>query len=356
MIFIDESQDNKTVTYPTTVTVKGNSTTTVTPPTFSLYVGDVLLGTGDPAEYDIEMSSATHKINYSTPGNANWTSAENVSLYLIVNKGTPTIWSFEFNDTYIHINESIELRVNATSRAGANVTVEIQTSDTTLNFTTSFDYSTNNYTLTLTKTQLGDLSDNATIVNLTKVFTNGQNYTMTTNTTSESFDYALTNLSVSDDAEVVTPGTIVNIYADYETKEDDDITLNCTVNVRNKDYLMTYDPTDSRHEAAIDTTGFPDEQHTYTVTCVNSSYQSQSGSGDFATQTGVTGGGTLGGGGGGGVVIVEATTTTTPEPTLPLEEEPIVAKASFTIILIGTIYIFWKSTQKKKKKKEMWEL
>jgi len=88
--FIDDLPSNKTVTYPTSATIKGNSTTTITPPTFNLYIADISLGPGNPVSSSIEMGAGTHNVVYNTSGNANWTSTSNSTLYLIVNKGDPS--------------------------------------------------------------------------------------------------------------------------------------------------------------------------------------------------------------------------------------------------------------------------
>lgn len=86
--FIDDSPSNKTVTYPTSVTIKGNSTTTITPPTFNLYIGSLSLGSGNPVSSSVTIGNGTFNSIYNTSGNANWTSASNSTLYLLVNKAT----------------------------------------------------------------------------------------------------------------------------------------------------------------------------------------------------------------------------------------------------------------------------
>jgi len=53
-VYIDNVRANKTSTYPVTVTLKGNSTTTTTPPTFSLYVFNTTLSS---PEFDASNTS-----------------------------------------------------------------------------------------------------------------------------------------------------------------------------------------------------------------------------------------------------------------------------------------------------------
>jgi hypothetical protein len=92
--FIDDSATNKTVAYPTSVTIKGNSSITVTPPSFNLYVFNItpsspfvnLSSSGNPATLTVSLGNATYRVVYNTSGNENWTSANNDTLYLIVNK------------------------------------------------------------------------------------------------------------------------------------------------------------------------------------------------------------------------------------------------------------------------------
>ena len=73
--YIDGAQDNETITYPASSTIKGDSSTIVNPPTFSLYVGSVSLGSGNPASQSVVMGAGTYNVVYNTSGNdnRNWT-------------------------------------------------------------------------------------------------------------------------------------------------------------------------------------------------------------------------------------------------------------------------------------------
>jgi len=96
-VFIDDLPSNKTVTYSTTVTIKGNSSTTITPPSFDLHIINISVSSpaisfsntsNNPATLTVTLGAATYRIIYNTSGNANWTSASNNTIYLIVNKGS----------------------------------------------------------------------------------------------------------------------------------------------------------------------------------------------------------------------------------------------------------------------------
>ncbi len=82
-VFIDDIAANRTVVYPTTVTVIGNSTAIITPPTFDLYVAS-LTQTGNPASITTLQSPGTYQVIYNTSGNDNWTAATNDTIYLDV--------------------------------------------------------------------------------------------------------------------------------------------------------------------------------------------------------------------------------------------------------------------------------
>ncbi|MEM5778122.1 MAG: NEW3 domain-containing protein [Candidatus Aenigmatarchaeota archaeon] len=95
----DESQENRTVTYPTTVTIKGNSSTDITPPSFNLYIINVTPTSpaislsnlsNNPATLTVSLGAGTYRIFYNTSGNANWSANSNDTIYLIVNKGDPS--------------------------------------------------------------------------------------------------------------------------------------------------------------------------------------------------------------------------------------------------------------------------
>jgi len=88
--FIDGLPTNKSVQYPTIVTIKGNSTTTTTPPTFVLYSNSISLGGGNPVSVTqlSPLDIGTYNIIYNTSGNGNWTSASNSTIFLIVSQNS----------------------------------------------------------------------------------------------------------------------------------------------------------------------------------------------------------------------------------------------------------------------------
>ena len=88
-VWIDGEPSNKTVTYPTSVTIKGNSTIISSPPIFNLFVDGVLQSTGNPASVTMLFGAGTHEVVYNTSGNLNWTS-NTTSIYLIVDQNSTT--------------------------------------------------------------------------------------------------------------------------------------------------------------------------------------------------------------------------------------------------------------------------
>lgn len=79
--FINDLETDQTVDDTDSVVIKGNSTTTITPPTFDLFISS-LTDTGNPASITDSFSAGTYPITYNTSGNANYTSAENTTLTL----------------------------------------------------------------------------------------------------------------------------------------------------------------------------------------------------------------------------------------------------------------------------------
>jgi PGF-pre-PGF domain-containing protein len=85
--YIDFGPINKTVIYPDTVTVQGNTTDTLTLPIFNLYVGPFSASGSFANLTNIRLGAGIYNVVYNTSGNANWTAASNSTLYVIVNKG-----------------------------------------------------------------------------------------------------------------------------------------------------------------------------------------------------------------------------------------------------------------------------
>ncbi len=90
-IYINDGQVNKTVTYPTKVNVSGNTTDTSSLPTFNLYVDTFTASSSYANLSNIELGVGTHNVVYNTSGDANWTSASNSTIYVIVDKASPSL-------------------------------------------------------------------------------------------------------------------------------------------------------------------------------------------------------------------------------------------------------------------------
>lgn len=89
-VYLNNTPSSRTVTYPTVVEIRGNSTITVTPPSFNLYRNSTLITSGNPAVSNALPGNGTYNLIYNTSGNENWTSAANNSLFIYVNKGVST--------------------------------------------------------------------------------------------------------------------------------------------------------------------------------------------------------------------------------------------------------------------------
>jgi hypothetical protein len=128
--FIDELPSNKAVTYPTSVTIRGNSTTSIIPPTFNLYVGSVSLGSGNPVSQSVTMGAGTHNVVYNTPGNANWTSASNNTLYLIVQQNNTNPIDIYIDNGTVYKNQNVTITYG--TQITANSTLIYSSSGTAL--------------------------------------------------------------------------------------------------------------------------------------------------------------------------------------------------------------------------------
>jgi len=96
-VYLNNATANQTATYPTSVEIRGNSTTSLNPPTFNLSVVNtsssavVLSVTGNPSVFNVPLGNGTYQIYYNTTANQNYTAASNRTLFVLVNQGSPTL-------------------------------------------------------------------------------------------------------------------------------------------------------------------------------------------------------------------------------------------------------------------------
>lgn len=153
MAYLNSLSSNYTNTYPFSVEARGNSTTTLTPPAFSLYVGSYSIGQGNPETDLTQYGAGTYQIVYNTSGNANWSSASNGTLYLIVNKGTPNVTLYingsSVNSTF-NLSSSINLSASSNIQA-LNVSLSLNKTG----FTNDFQINASNATNITSASTLG---------------------------------------------------------------------------------------------------------------------------------------------------------------------------------------------------------
>jgi hypothetical protein len=284
---------------------------------------------GTPTNYTMtrisgDQYSGVYNYNLTLPaGTFYWKSWANASdgiwnssdtWYFTIARATPYVYSFDINDTYINMNQSILLRVNASKIA--NLTVEIQKPSGTFNYT-GFTLDSN-YTKIIDKTILGDSQSDIGRINITAIYIDGQNFTAQKNVSTLYFDYGRTNaLDWGDSPDPITnaEGQAVTIWANYTDTENNILTgSTCTVTIFGYNWNMNYNPDSHRYEVAISTYGRTPAIYTYNITCSNSSYQTQQCNDPSQTvevKQVVTGGET--GGGGGGVTPAPANFTIMPE-------------------------------------------
>jgi len=126
-VYIDELPTNKTATYPTTVTIRGNSTTTASPPTFNLSISNITKSSPavslsnnsqNPALLTAKLGSwstgsATYQIVYLNTLNANWTTATNNTIYLIINQNATYVNLNMTYDNVNYINQNVSITVDS---------------------------------------------------------------------------------------------------------------------------------------------------------------------------------------------------------------------------------------------------
>ena len=239
--------------------------------------------------------------------------------YVINKNTTPQVYSFSINDTYINFNQSVRIFVNTSLYD--DVFAEIQTPKSTFN--KSLAYNGSFYVFNITKTDLGDVQANVSqYINITNIYFGSTNYTTMTNSTTLNFSYASTtaidpgNWGDSPDPTTNAAGQSVTIWANYTDTENMILTgSTCEVTIFSSVWSMTYSSANKRYEVTISTYQRTPNIYTYSITCSNSSYQTQSCTNTSQTVEvkEVTGGGPAGGGGGGGEMLVTANFTVSPE-------------------------------------------
>lgn len=133
-LFINNNTVNTTVTYPTAPDVRGNSTLLGSETggmTFRLFRENISTGpitnsievtTGNPAISLIALPNATFRFVYNTTGNENYSSGQNTSLALVVQKGSASINSFvnnvTTNLTTVTYPNLVDLRGNSSETSG----------------------------------------------------------------------------------------------------------------------------------------------------------------------------------------------------------------------------------------------
>ncbi|MBN2203304.1 MAG: PGF-pre-PGF domain-containing protein [Candidatus Aenigmarchaeota archaeon] len=107
-VFIDSDGQNKTVQVPNSVEIRGNSTTTITPPTFTLFAKGTN-SSGNPATISGAFEIGVYNVVYNTSGNANWTSASNSSIFLIVTTNATNPVSLTINNSTAYDNQNVSI-------------------------------------------------------------------------------------------------------------------------------------------------------------------------------------------------------------------------------------------------------
>lgn len=247
-------------------------------------------------------SSQIFNITAYSVSNQNYTGTSK-TYYITLDSVAPRIWQYDLNDTYITINQSVMLRANVTDDISlSKIIAEIQTTGGLRNVTMTL--TGNNYTYNFTKSDFGESSLNASLINFTKIFTNDTAGNWNSSSINLQLDYGRTELyEVTDSPDPVTNslGQIISFRAKWNTTEDVSLIGNaCSVRISGADYLLSYDSVNSRYTTDLSTSGTVPGIYAYTLTCYNNSYQNASTSGDFEVKIGGSGTSPPAGGGGGG--------------------------------------------------------
>jgi PGF-pre-PGF domain-containing protein len=141
-IFIDDLTNNKTINYSTSVTIKGNSSNTTTPPNFNLYVINVSTSplvslsntSNNPATLTLTLGNGTYQVIYNTTGNANWSSTSNSTIFLLVNKGALNL---SLSVPAVTYPSNTTATVTASNSGASDVNYTLYRNNSLVNFSTT---------------------------------------------------------------------------------------------------------------------------------------------------------------------------------------------------------------------------
>jgi len=301
-------------------------------------------------------------------------SSNNTGNYTIT-AGTIQISGFAINDTYINFGESINLTVNVS----ANFSVVIATIQASNLFNVTLNGTGQIRSVIINSGRLGNSTTNATVVNITRIYADGQNYTETSNATGLNFTYGLTTLSgVADvpDPQTNAIGDSVVFNANYLTSDGSTISSRCELNYASNLYNMSI--VAGLQQVAVSTNGLSAGTYTYSINCTNDNYQRQYdtlNTNDItASGSGTESGGDSGGGGnivekfietlknitteiiiGDGVCDVGEDLNNSLDCKSSISQSTGIARIEILLIggaLIGIVAINWSANKKKRKRKE----
>lgn len=118
--YIDGEHANKTIVYPSAITVSGMSAETKNPPIFNIYVNS-MNKTGNPAEMTILLNSGSYNVMYGTEGNENWTSSADTSLYITVLQNQNNNVSITLNNGTSYVDQDIAITYGTEIEANCSV-------------------------------------------------------------------------------------------------------------------------------------------------------------------------------------------------------------------------------------------
>ncbi len=170
--FINENARNVTVTYPTSATIKGNSSSGGVLPSFNLYLFNVTMlspslslsntSQSSPVYISTTAGNGTYRVVLNNTANANWTTATNNTIFLLVNKNnTNPVDIYFVNSSGTYKNQNIT--ITSGEETTANVTAIYQNSGTPALYEDGGS-TTNPRTATLavgTHNYLGNITGNA---------------------------------------------------------------------------------------------------------------------------------------------------------------------------------------------------
>ena len=249
--------------------------------------------------------------------------------FILAANATSSVLTPTLNATYASFNDSVKVDVSMACGASVVMTLQWKNSTNTLetkstNLTATYSTSTKSYSYALTKTNLGETQGNVTIVNITKIYTDGGNYTALSNDTSSilNINYAKTTITVGTIKSQLIGGEDIPFAIQYKRSDDVGVSQTCTASYDGQTYPLTYNTT-HHWNTTPNTEGSIGTTNTYTINCTNTSYQTKSSQGDIMTiKSGA------GGGGGGGPIWPSLPKITL--PSMPVWKWPTFNLPSFT--------------------------